>query len=188
MALPQQSSLSQVSETLVNDFRLGAGQRLEDQVTDAGRPSLQSVTDEVTTAGEQSGRSFDVAEGVRTRQLSRLGQSQTAREKASAKRRLGLGRALGSVDAKNRAIEGIEQRADIARSGAASLQSIVEGQQLDTLSTTAGIETQREAQFIRDRAERKAKKRAGLGQIAGIGLTIATGGAAGLALGAAGAL
>ena len=184
----ESDKLAGVGESLVSDFRQGHGQTLEDQVLSAARPSLSSVVNTLDEAGTRSGGVFDSAEGISSRQLERQGQTLTDREAASLKRRQGLARALGGVDAKARALEGIEQRSDIARTSAASLRGIVENSAHRGQSALSSIESEREAKFIRDKAKQDAAKKAGLGQIAGLALTAATGGVAGLALGAAGAV
>lgn len=184
MPVPQISTLAEESARLVAQFDTGSGRSLEGQVEAAARPSLSSVIASMDEAGATANRSFDTAEGILDRQQRGLGRPQTDRDRAVSQRRLGLSRALADVGARERRERSISDRADFARTSAASLRDIIEGQRFGILQADAQTEAGREQQYQADRVQHAQQRSAGLGSLVGLGLSFATGGLGGLALGA----
>jgi hypothetical protein len=184
MPVPQISTLAEESSRLISQFDTGAGRGLERQIEDAARPSLSSVVASIDEAGATANRSFDTAEGVFERQQRGLGRPVSEREQAVSQRRLGLSRALADVGARERRERAISERTDVARTSAASLRDIIEGQRTGILGTAAQTEAGREQQYQADRVQHAQQRSAGLGSLVGLGLSFATGGVGGLALGA----
>jgi hypothetical protein len=163
----QVDKFSGLGNELVDSFSRQGGAQLEQQVlAEGGQRQLSDVVGFMDTAGGQSDRSFDAAEGIYERQTRALGTRGDATQQAAAQRRIGLSRALSSVDARNRSVGELRQRTDIARSGASDLRSMVEGSMVAARGSAAQMEGGREADYVKAKAEHKAKKAAGLGQIA----------------------
>src|SRR5690606_10333430 len=99
MALRSTTQLGALGEELIGSFnRSGAG-ALEDQVLqEAGPRRISDVLGFLDIAGRGAQGAFDAAEGTLGRQLRGLGVRQTDREQRVAQRRLGLARALATVD------------------------------------------------------------------------------------------
>jgi hypothetical protein len=172
----QQQNLTRESERLLTD-PTGNTSRLQQQILEAATPTLPGVLDQLNEAGSTAAGAFDVAEGSLERRQRALGRPLSEGERRVQQRRLGLRRALSRVDARNRAVQGIRQRADIARSSASGLRDIIEGQVLSGRTELAGAESQREADFQQQMAQFRANRAGTLGTIAGIGLSFVPGGA-----------
>jgi hypothetical protein len=175
VALQQVANLTQFGNELSKETGVDAG--ITDSVIKAGgQQGLASVLSRLDTASGRATGAFDSAEGTLNRQQRALGQSMSESEQRVQKRRLGLGRALASVDARNREVGNIRARTDFARSSAVDLRSVAESQVLSGRTQLAGAEANREAQYQQDLAKYKADKAAGLGQLVGIGLSFVPGG------------
>lgn len=175
MTLQQVAKIGSLGTELVDSFGGPAGV-VRDQVLDAANPTRQGVLNQLDVAGGRASSAFDTAAGSLERRQRALGSNVTDRERAVQKRRLGLGRALATVDARNREVGNIRSRTDIARTGAGALRDMIEGQVLNSRAQTGEAETRREVDFIQQQAEYKQRKAQGLGAIAGIGLSFVPGG------------
>lgn len=177
MALRSTTQLGALGEELIGSFNRSGASALEEQVLqEAGPRRISDVLSFLDTAGQGAQGAFNAAEGTLGRQLRGLGVRQTDREQRVAQRRLGLSRALATVDARNRATGELRQRTDIARTSAASLRDALDSQVLGARGAAASAEAGREAEYQAALAEHERRKATGLGAAVGIGLSFLPGG------------
>lgn len=175
MTLRQITSLSSFGEELLDETQSAADVR-EQVISEGETRSLGDVLSSLDTAGEAAGAAFTTAGGTIARRQRALGQNLSEGERRVQRRRIGLGRALSTVNARNREIGNLRRRGDIARSSALGLRDIIEGQQLGAREQAAGAATGRELDFQQQLAQFRQNRAAGLGAIAGIGLSFVPGG------------
>jgi hypothetical protein len=155
----------------------GSTRTVRQQVSDeAGGRSLSGVLGSLDLASGRATGSFNSAEGTLERQQRAIGSPMSAGESEAQKRRLGLGRALATVDARNREVGALRHRTVAARQASIGLRDAVEGQVLGGYGDAAAAETAREREYEAARAEYKQKKNAMLGTVAAIGLSFVPGG------------
>jgi len=176
MSLAQVISLADTGRMLSNFDRSSAAPIEAQVLAEANPRRMSDVNASLDAAGRQSIGASDAAFGVYERQLRALGGQQTEAAARSARRRIGLSRALLNVDARNRAVQGIRSRTDIARTAASDLRSALEHTGASAQAQAANLATDREAQYQEELARYRASKSQGLGQLAGIGLGFLPGG------------
>lgn len=171
------SDLESFGEDYISEFdRSGAG-AVEQRVLDAGGTRTAADVEQIgNRAGALSDRSFASARGTLSRQQRALGGRVSARDRASQERRLGLAQVLSNVDSRNRAIASDQERREVIRRDAGSLRDLIDQSALRGLSSAAGAEANREVQFRRDKAQYEQERSAGLGALAGLGLSFIPGG------------
>lgn len=151
------------------DFSRSSARPLEDMVVaEGGLRSIGATVKELDSAQASADGYSTGAQNIYSRQMRGLGAHQTAEGQRSANRRIGLSRALVSVDSRNRAVQGMRDRTDIARSAASDLRSMTENLAFGTQSEATGMAVDREMQYQQERAEYKQKKAATLGQMASL--------------------
>lgn len=164
--LEQITSLESLGQNEIADFdRSGLG-GIRDIVLGQGRITTQNVADVTGEAQGRASNAFAVSEGILER--GQRGQNVSARQLRSQQKRLNLRRALSQVDASNRAVEGLRQRQDVARSGAGDIRDVLFGQALEAKGGAAQAEGERETLFQQEQAQAAADRAAGIGQVAGI--------------------
>jgi hypothetical protein len=167
MSLQQVAALEGLGRGLMDSFDRSPAARMEDSiVSEGGNRKIADVLNTLDTASTASSRSFDTAQGAYNRQVRGLGVNVDADQQRAAQRRIGLSRALTSVDSRNRAVGELRNRTDIARSSASSLRDIVEGQLINARGQAAQMEAGREIDYQQARAKYKADKAQTLGTIA----------------------
>lgn len=167
MSLAQVTELAQFGRDQMRRSPIEA-QMETDLLAAAGKPQIGDVLKNLDTASSDAGRTLDASIGTYQRQMRGMGRTLDSGEQAAANRRIGLTRALSSVDARNRAVGNLRQRTDIARSSAMDLRGVIEDSILGARGSAAEMEARRESQYQGELAQYKQQKAAGLGAIAGI--------------------
>jgi hypothetical protein len=176
MSLSDTAELAKFTDTLARDTT-GNEAAIRQQVIDAGRQTPSDTIAELADISSNVDKQFDSAEGTLSRQQRALGQTMSEGEKRVQQRRLGLGRALTNVDARNRGVSNIRTRIDQARSSAGNLRDILNDQELQNRTSLSGADVSRTASHEQAKAGAAAKKTQTLGTIAAIGLSFVPGGA-----------
>lgn len=117
---------------------------------------------------------FDVGEGSYQRDMMRLGMNpERADESESRSRRTSLARAIASVDASNRSLDGLDDIRNMKDQYAFDQYAATAGAQAQALSRMADLEAQRQAAYQQNKAAKNAGTLGMIGQGVGLIATLA---------------
>lgn len=157
----------------IDEFdRSGAGELERTIIAQGGRRSLGDIARIGTDAGAMSDRAYTSAGGIAERQRRGLGQTATAGQQTSFNRRMGLARALGNVDSRNRALMADQSRRNVIRSSASGLRDIIDRQIYANLEGSANIEAGIEHDAAAGKANRSAQMASTTGSSLGMILSM----------------
>lgn len=175
-AVDQAGEARKIAASILQDDQTGNTQKITAQVQDAAQPSGLSVKAALDSAGQIAQGSYDSAEGTLSRQQRALGNTMSEGERRVQQRRLGLGRALSTVDARNREAGAVRDRADTARSSSRGLRDIIEAERAGNHQFLAGQDASKTAAANASEDADKNQKIQAAGSIAAIGLSFIPGG------------
>lgn len=141
-------------------------------IQQGGRRSLGDIARIGSDAGAMSDRAYDASAGIAGRQMRALGERLDPAQQAAYSRRLGLSKALGNVDARNRALKADATRRDAIRTGSFGLRDLIDQQIYANLEGAGNIEGGVERDAAASSALRKQQNQNTIGQTAGMLLSM----------------